>query len=191
MLAWRAASSPFCPSSILLWKGLPAVYCCRLCLLKVCKDSCLSPLLWWKGLPTSYCCRLCLLKVHVESSSLPSHLLPCSQSTPPSFLHTLFSSFFIIQFFLWGRGQSVQGALLVYPRGSCGNITCCLFAHLVVCVSQAGLELASGSVGPLLVSQCNVVWEALCGLGIWGCQSFASSWWIFLPSVSPASQLDF
>jgi hypothetical protein len=83
----------------------------------------------------------------------------------------LFSSLFIIQFlffFLEGMGQSVQGAMLVYPRGSCGNTLSRLFAHLLVCVSQAGLELASGSAGALLFS--SVTWhgEALYGLGIQG-----------------------
>jgi hypothetical protein len=46
----------------------------------------------------------------------------------------LFSCFSLI---LWGRGQSFQGALLVYPRSGCGDIVCCLFAHLLVCISQA------------------------------------------------------
>jgi hypothetical protein len=57
----------------------------------------------------------------------------------------LFSSLFVIQFlgfcccccFIFCRveDQSVQGAMLVYPRGSCGDTKCCLFAHLLVCVS--------------------------------------------------------
>jgi hypothetical protein len=34
---------------------------------------------------------------------------------------------------LWGGDQTVQGALLVYPRGGCGNTSCHLFAHLLVC----------------------------------------------------------
>jgi hypothetical protein len=49
------------------------------------------------------------------------------------------SSLFIIQLgilFLFsgcGGGQSVQGTMLFYPRGGCGNTTCCLFAHLLIC----------------------------------------------------------
>jgi hypothetical protein len=31
----------------------------------------------------------------------------------------------------------------------------------------------------------------MCGLGVWQCQSFASYWWFFLQSVSPASLQDF
>jgi hypothetical protein len=88
-----------------------------------------------------YCCRLCLLKVCAET--LPSPFLQCTQGTPPSLLCVLFHFLFIIHFFfLWGRGQTVQGAMLVYPRGGCGDTMCRLFAHLLVCISQAGLELA-------------------------------------------------
>jgi hypothetical protein len=59
--------------------------------------------------------------------------------------------------------------MLVYPRDSCGNTTCHLFAHLLVCISQAGLELASDGEGTLLVSQYNMApGGALYGLGVWG-----------------------
>jgi hypothetical protein len=33
--------------------------------------------------------------------------------------------------------------------------------------------------------------DAMCGLGVWRCQSFASSWWFFLQDVSPVSLQDF
>jgi hypothetical protein len=36
------------------------------------------------------------------------------------------------------------------PGVAVGNTMCCLFAHLLVCVSQAGLEPVSGGVGALL-----------------------------------------
>jgi hypothetical protein len=39
----------------------------------------------------------------------PPSLLQCAQSNPPSLLHVHFSSLFIIQFFLWGVGQSSRG----------------------------------------------------------------------------------
>jgi hypothetical protein len=49
----------------------------------------------------------------------------------------LFSSLFIIQFFFFffggARGQSVQGTMLIYLRGGCGNTKCHLFVHLLVC----------------------------------------------------------
>jgi hypothetical protein len=76
----------------------------------------------------------------------------------------LFSFFFLFA----ERGSAYLGAMLVYPRGGCGNTVCRLFAHLLVCISQAGLEPASGSMGALLFSQCNVAWEALYWLGVQG-----------------------
>jgi hypothetical protein len=42
---------------------------------------------------------------------------------------------------------------------------------------QAGLELASGSAGTLLFSQCNVVWRSFVWAEGSGCQSFDSSLW--------------
>jgi hypothetical protein len=44
-------------------------------------------------------------------------------------------------------GQSAQGAMLVYPRGSWREFCVMLGAHLfgLLNVSQAGLELAAGS----------------------------------------------
>jgi hypothetical protein len=82
-------------------------------------------------------------------------------------------------FFFAGEGQSVQVAMLVYPGGSCGNTMRHLFAHLLVCISQAGLELASGGIGALLLSQCVMLWRSFVWAGGSGCQSFASSWWFF------------
>jgi hypothetical protein len=80
-------------------------------------------------------------------------------------------------------GQSVQGAMLVYPKGSCGNTVCCLFAHLLVCISQAGLEPASGSMGVLLFSHYNV--------GVLGVEVLLLLVGFFLPSMAPASQQEF
>jgi hypothetical protein len=94
---------------------------------------------------------------------LPHPLLRCAQCTLCPLVHVLFSSLFIIQGFCFvffgDGGQTVQGAMLVYPRGSCGNTACHLFAHLLVCISQAGLEPPSGGTGALLFSQCNMVWR--------------------------------
>jgi hypothetical protein len=59
------------------------------------------------------------------------------------FFFFLFSCFFIIQFFFLlffplGEGQSVQGAMLIWPRVVCGSTTYHL-AHLVVCVFPSSL----------------------------------------------------
>jgi hypothetical protein len=115
-----------------------------------------------------------------RSAPHPFPLLWCAQCPLPPLLCVLFSSlfiiiFFVFLFFLQGRDQTVQGATLVYPRDTCGNTACHLLAHLLVCISQAGLEPASGSVAPLLFSQCNVAWRSFVQARGLGCQSFASS----------------
>jgi hypothetical protein len=57
-----------------------------------------------------------------------------TQGAPPSLLHVFFvviayySVFFI---FNLGGGQSVQGAMLIWPMVVCGSTTCCI-AHLVL-----------------------------------------------------------
>jgi hypothetical protein len=91
----------------------------------------------------------------------------------------LFSFCYIIHSFLWGKGQSVQEAMLVYPRGSCGNTSCCLFAHLLVCVSKVGLEPVFDNVGDILSSQCNMAWKSFVLSGGLECWGFASSSWFF------------
>jgi hypothetical protein len=101
----------------------------------------------------------------------------CTQSTLPPLLHVPFQFlvYYSVFLFLQGGGHSVQGAMLVYPRVSCGNTICHLFAHLLVCVSQAGLELVSVGAGALLFSQCNVAWRSFVWAGGSGCWNFASS----------------
>jgi hypothetical protein len=117
------------------------------------------------------------------SSALKAPCLLCCMPFPVPYL--LFS-------FFWGGGggQSVQGSLLVYTKGGCESTMCCLFAHLLVCISQAGLGPASGGMGALLICQCKMVWKAFVPAGSSGSQSF-SSWCFFLPSVAPVSQQDF
>jgi hypothetical protein len=172
------------------------------CLLKVCVESCLSPFLQWRGLPSGHLCNLCSLQVCVERSSLLLHPSPVeklasclickfcllkvhvksSSLLPPPFLGSLkapypFCCMFIIQgFFFCTVGVSPSR---VYSRGGCGSTACCLFAHLFVCITKAGLEPESGSTGALLVSQCNMVWRSLLQAGSLGCRSFAYSWCYF------------
>jgi hypothetical protein len=122
---------------------------------------------------------LCLLKVCAEFSSLPllPSLVHSVYSVPSAACPLQFLVYYL--FFFVGWGSVCPGAMLVYPRGACGSIMCHLFAHLFVCVSHAGLELASGSTGALLVSQCNVVWRSFVRAGGSGCWSFAYSWCFF------------
>jgi hypothetical protein len=134
-----------------------------------------------------YLSRLCLLKVPVVICSLSFPLSPvCSVHPAPSAACSFSVPCLLFSFFfLTGQRQSVQGTMLVYPKGSCGNthISCCLFAHLLVCVSQAGLELASGGTGALLFSQCNVAWRSFVQARGSECWCFASSWWFFFCQV--------
>jgi hypothetical protein len=152
--------------------------------------SCSSSLLWWQGLPPGYFCRLCLLKVPVEISSLLLLISPeCLEHPAPllcvPFQFLVYYSVFI---FLQGGGQSVQGAMLVYPRGGCGGTACRLFAHLLVCISQAGLELASGDTEVLLLLDVTWYGEAL---GVQGVEALIPFGAFFLPCVAPASQQNF
>jgi hypothetical protein len=134
---------------------------------------CFSPFLWRWGLPAGSFSRFCLLRVCVESSSYPppfscvlKALCPLwyvSFSVPSLFFRVFF-------FFLQSGGQSVQEAILVYPRGSCGSAMYCLFGHLLVCFSQTAA---------LLVSQSNMAWRSFMQAGGSGCQSFAYSWCFF------------
>jgi hypothetical protein len=119
-----------------------------------------------------YFCQLFCWKFAWSSTPYLSLLLYCAQSTSPSLLWVLFSSLFIILFSLWGGGQSVQRALLVYPSGDCGSTACHLFAHLLVCFSQAGLQPISGGTGALLACQCNVAWSSFVWAGGSECWSF-------------------
>jgi hypothetical protein len=63
-------------------------------------------------------------------------------------------------------GQTVQGAMLVYPKGGCGDPLFHLFAHLLVCVSQECYELVVQEPSCIL----HVRWhgEAMCGLRVQG-----------------------
>jgi hypothetical protein len=71
-----------------------------------------------------------------------------TQGIPPSLLCVFFVVIaYYSVFFPVGGGQSVQGAMLIWPRVVCGS-TVCHLAHLVVCVFPSGL-----------------------GAGIWWCRS--------------------
>jgi hypothetical protein len=76
----------------------------------------------------------------------------------------LFSLLFSLFFLLWVGGQSVQGAMLIWPMVVYGSTTCCL-AHLVICFSQAVRELASGGVRALLVCLFNMEWGCYVWVG--------------------------
>jgi hypothetical protein len=86
-----------------------------------------------------------------------------------------FSSFpseFCTNLFLGGEWFPSLFHLPIIPLGALS------VPDLLVCISQAGLELASSGAEVLLFSQCNVMWRSFVQAGGLGCQSFAS-WWVF------------
>jgi hypothetical protein len=118
------------------------------------------------------------------------------QGTLPSlwcvfFQLLVYYSVFFLFFFFSGQGSVCLGGYAV------------LFQGLAVGVQHATYLLTCVASPKQGRSQCQVAWEpscflciswhgeAICRLGVWRCQSFASSWWFFLPYVSPASQQEF
>jgi hypothetical protein len=77
------------------------------------------------------------LQFHEGLPLTPSSVLraPCPLCYMSFCCCCLLFSFFL--FFSLGGGQSVQGAMLIWPRVVCGS-TVCRLAHLVVCFFQAG-----------------------------------------------------
>jgi hypothetical protein len=86
------------------------------------------------------------------------------------------------------RGSVCPEGYAALSQGWLWGTVCCFFAHLMVCICQAGQELVPGRAGALLVSLYLLVWGNYMQAG---CRNFASSWWFFLPGVSSASQPDF
>jgi hypothetical protein len=128
------------------------------CLFTVYVGKCPYPPLWWSFPPTSTVTSFShskvagwvlqllsspvILFIYSSHEGVPSPTLQ-SSGHPALFAVCLFffNCLFIIQFGFFlspGRGQSVQGAMLICPRVVCGSTMCHLFAHLMVCVSQAG-----------------------------------------------------
>jgi hypothetical protein len=107
----------------------------------------------------------------------------CVSFSVPCLLYSLFFVFFFLQ----SRGQSVQGAILVYPRSICGNTVCCCWYVFPKQVWSWCLAVQEPS------TFLSVMWggEALYGLGAWGVRIFLLFGGFFLPSVAPASQQDF
>jgi hypothetical protein len=107
-----------------------------------------------------------------------------------SFVVVVYYSVCIFSLFTLGGGQSVQGAMLIWPRVVCGNTTCCL-AHLVVCFSRAGRSWCLAAREPSWFLPLTWSRDATHRLGVRRSQNFASSWWFFLQGVSPMSLQDF
>jgi hypothetical protein len=135
----------------------------------------------------------CLFRVLCGIAPLPYF---GAQGAPPSllcvwgFFLLLFIQFGFSLFFSLGGSQSVQGAMLIWPRVVCGSITCHL-ARLVACFFPASRSWCLAAQEPSWFLCLLWSGDATRGLGVWKCRSFASSWWFFLQDVSPASLQDF
>jgi hypothetical protein len=92
------------------------------------------------GATPTFSNRLVYLQLMWGSAPPP---LSGAQGTPPSLLCVFYFSAACLLFSLFfsffpGWGSVCPGGLLICPRLVCGSTACCLFAHLVVCISQAG-----------------------------------------------------
>jgi hypothetical protein len=104
--------------------------------------------------------QACLFKIH--AGACPSPFLQSAQGTPLYLLCVLFSSLFFIQlFFFPGQGLECPGGYAGLSRGGCGDTTCRLFAHLLVCMSSGTGALL---VSPYIVAWGRYVWAG--GLGV-------------------------
>jgi hypothetical protein len=124
-----------------------------------------------------------------RSAPCSSPLLPCafSNSIPLlclrfqflvySSVFCLFVFWFFFFFFLLGSGgQSVQEAMLVYPRCGWEN-SVMLGAHLLVCwMSPKQVWSRCLAAGVLLFSQCDMAWRIFPWARGSGCWSFDSPW---------------
>jgi hypothetical protein len=133
----------------------------------------------WRAAPCSLfpslveelACRLLLQALFTKSSHGEQLLAPPPFSgalrTPRSLCCRSFSVLCLLFRFFFCRvgGQSVQGAMLVYPNAGCGSAVHCLFAYVLVCVSQEDLELAFGGMRAVLVSQSNMAWRSFVRAG--------------------------
>jgi hypothetical protein len=87
---------------------------------------------------------------------IPSPLFG-AQGAPPSLqcVFIVLIAYYSVSLFSLGGGQSVQGAMLFWPRVVCGSIA----YHLAHLVFPSDLGVASGGLGVLLVSLFKVKWR--------------------------------
>jgi hypothetical protein len=111
---------------------------------------------------------------HLQSLGCPALFATCLFF----FVFVYYSVCFFFLFFPWVGGQSVQGAMVIWPRAVCGS-TACHLAHLVVCISQAGRSWHLVALEPSWFLRLTWSGDGVRRLGVWRCWSFASSQWFF------------
>jgi hypothetical protein len=164
----------------------------RLCLFRVLLEACPFCFLQYTVLPACCNCSPLLFRVcvgrcpspTVRSSGCPTLFAKC--------LFFFFSCFFIIQFVFFFF-SFFPGWESICPGG---------YADLFQGVPHATFLLTwwspkQGRSLCLAVREpswfLHLTWrgDAMHGLRVWRCWSFASSWWFFLPGVSPVSLQEF
>jgi hypothetical protein len=142
-----------------------------------------------RGCQTHLLWQACLFTVRVDACPSFSR----AQGAPPSLLHVFFNSLFIVQlFFFCGVGIRLSRGLRWFILGVAVGIPCA--AYLLTCWSASSKQVRSQCLAVQKPSWfLHIKWcgEAPCRLGVQGCRIFASSWWFFLPGLSPVSQQDF
>jgi hypothetical protein len=115
-----------------------------------------------------------------------------AQGTLPSLLCVFFViAYYSVSLFSLGRGWSVQGAMLIWPRVVCGSTMLLSSPCGLWLPKQSGCWCLSAAWEPSWFFWLMWSGDAMHGLGVWRCQSFVSSQSFFLKSVSPASVQDF
>jgi hypothetical protein len=126
-----------------------------------------------------------------RSAPYSSPLLWCAYSTLPSLLCVSFQFLVYYSVFFYGaeEGSVCPGGYADLSQGWLGEYCVMLGAHLfgLPNVSQAVSELAYGSAGALLFSQCNVAWSSFVQAGGSGCLCFDSSWCFFSAKCSSSA----
>jgi hypothetical protein len=90
------------------------------------------------------------------------------------------------------RKVSLSMGLCWFIPGVAVGVPCA--AYLLTCWSVSPKQVRSWHLAaqePSLFLHMMWCGKAMCRLGVQGCWIFASSWWFFLPGMSPESQQDF
>jgi hypothetical protein len=163
-----------CPSPTLRW-SVPHDSCCY-------KPSPLQAH-WGRWHHSCLLWLACLFTVR-EGAPLPHSQdlrAPCNLCYVSLFFSAACLSFRFFSFF--------PGGVSVFP-GGCADLSQGVpHASYLLTKQDKSWRLAAREPSWFL----HLTWwgDAVCGLGVWRWWSFASSWWFFLPGVSPASLQEF